>query len=93
MDYPDPKIKITDAIKQAGGTQAALSRALGVSRAYVCIMVKSGERYLPPLWAYRFREMYFTEMYNFNMGSNITLGDIARIACSKPYKATTVRKV
>lgn len=52
----DPKIKLSDAIAKAGN-QSELAKALGIHRVNITDWKKAKLDYLPPLHAYRFREM------------------------------------
>jgi len=53
----DPKITLSAALDLMNGNQAELARCLGLSRAMVNSWVMEGREYLPPLHAYRFREL------------------------------------
>ena len=53
----DPQIKVSTAIDQFDGNQAKLARALGISKTNVTDW-KNGRDFVPPLHAYRLREMF-----------------------------------
>lgn len=54
MKNLDPKIRVAEALKVAGGNQAALGRMVGISRASVNAWVTGRREFLPALQAYRF---------------------------------------
>lgn len=55
--FNDPKITINEAIEFSGNNQAELGRLLGLTRTTIHLWVKEKREYLPPLHAYRFRDI------------------------------------
>ncbi len=58
MNILDPIIKVSDALKKVGGSQAELGRVLGIGRASVNEWVRESRKHLPPLQAHRFVDIY-----------------------------------
>jgi len=55
--FNDPKITVKEALEYANGNQSLLGVYLGISRSSVNEWVTSDRAFLPPLQAYRFRDL------------------------------------